>query len=66
MKEYNPLSMKAEEFISHEEILETLKYADENKDNLTLINELLENARPKKNDKKITCRGLSYKEASVL
>ena len=50
MKEYNPLSMKAEEFISHEEILETLKYADENKDNLTLINELLENARPKKND----------------
>lgn len=66
MKEYNPLSMKAEEFISHEEILETLKYADENKDNLTLINELLENARPKKNDKKITCIGLSYKEASVL
>lgn len=66
MKEYNPLSMKAEEFISHEEILETLKYADENKDNLTLINELLENARPKKNDKKIICRGLSYKEASVL
>ena len=66
MKEYNPLTMKAEEFISHEEILETLKYADENKDNLTLINELLENARPKKNDKKIICRGLSYKEASVL
>ena len=41
---YNPKSLKAEEFISHEEILDTLKYADENKDNMTLINEILENA----------------------
>ena len=66
MKEYNPLSMKAEEFISHEEILETLKYADENKDNLPLIKDLLEKARPKRDGKKITCRGLSYREASIL
>lgn len=66
MKEYNPLSMKAEEFISHEEILETLKYADENKDNLPLIEDLLEKARPKRDGKKITCRGLSYREASIL
>ena len=41
---YNPKSLKAEEFISHEEILDTLKYADENKDNMTLINEILEKA----------------------
>ena len=25
---YNPKSMKAEEFISHEEILDTLRYAE--------------------------------------
>ena len=28
---YNPASKKADEFISHEEIMETLQYADENK-----------------------------------
>ena len=28
---YNKNSMKAEEFISHEEIIETLNYAEENK-----------------------------------
>ena len=28
---YNPKSMKAEEFISHEEILRTLEYAEANK-----------------------------------
>ena len=32
---YRVDSMKAEEFISHEEILETLEYADRNKDNLS-------------------------------
>ena len=31
---YNPKSLKAEEFIDHQEVLDTLKYADENKDNL--------------------------------
>jgi hypothetical protein len=31
---YNPKSLKAEEFISHEEVLETLEYAEENKNNL--------------------------------
>ncbi len=33
---YNPKSRKAEEFICHDEILESLKYADENKDNREL------------------------------
>ena len=55
---YNPKSLKAEEFISHEEILDTLKYADENKDNMELINSILEKAAEKK--------GLSHREASVL
>ena len=37
---YNPKSMKAEEFISHEEILRTLEYAEANKNNLELIEEM--------------------------
>lgn len=55
---YNPSSLKAEEFINHEEILETLAYADANKDNLELIDSILEKARERK--------GLSHREASVL
>ena len=34
---YDPKSLKAEEFINHEEILETLRYAEENKHNEALI-----------------------------
>ena len=37
---YNPKSMKADEFISDEEIRETLSYAEKNKDNIELIDEL--------------------------
>ena len=55
---YNPASKIAEEFISHEEILETLKYAEENKNNEALITELIEKAKLRK--------GLSHREASVL
>ena len=55
---YNPKSMKAEEFISDEEIKETLKYADDNKDNLSLVDEILEKAKKRK--------GLSHRDASVL
>lgn len=39
---YNPKSRKAEEFISHEEILESLAYAKKNKDNRKLAEEILE------------------------
>ncbi len=38
---YDPKSMKAEEFISHEEILDTLAYAQENKNNEKLIDAIL-------------------------
>lgn len=55
---YNPKSLKAEEFISHEEVLETLKFADENKDDLKLVDEIIDKAREKK--------GLTHREASVL
>ena len=34
MAEYNVKSLKAEEFISDSEILETIKYAEENKNNI--------------------------------
>ncbi len=55
---YNPKSMEAEEFISHEEILETLEYAEKNKNNAYVIDEILAKAKLKK--------GLSHREASVL
>lgn len=58
MYTYNPSSSKAEEFINHEEILETLAYADANRHNEALIDRILEKARLRK--------GLSHREASVL
>lgn len=66
MAVYDPGSLKADEFINHEEILATLEYADKNKDNIPLINEILEKARPVKKDRGCTCAGLSHREASVL
>ncbi len=63
---YNPKSLHAEEFINHEEIEETLRYAEENKHNLPLIDSILEKARPKKSGKGSVCSGLSHREASVL
>ena len=66
MAVYNPKSMKAEEFINDEEIRATLAYAEENKNNVALIDEILEKARPKKQDKGYVCAGLTHREASVL
>ena len=42
---YDPKSLKAEEFINHEEILDTIRYAEENKHNITLIDEILKKAK---------------------
>jgi 2-iminoacetate synthase len=50
--------MKAEEFIDHQEILDSLAYADANKNNPEVIDAILEKARRRK--------GLSHREASVL
>ena len=63
---YNPKSLHAEEFINDEEILETLKYADENKDNVELIDSILEKAKPIKTATGTICKGLTHREASVL
>ncbi len=66
MFEYNPKSLKAEEFIHDGEIRETLAWAEANKDNLPLIHEILEKARPRKTENGWTCAGLSHREASLL
>ena len=55
---YNPKSRKAEEFINHDEVLASLKYADENKNNVELIDKILGKAKLGK--------GLSHREAAVL
>lgn len=66
MIQYDPKSMKAEEFIHDGEILDTLAYAEANKDNLELVDEILEKARPKKTATGYVCSGLTHREASVL
>lgn len=66
MNIYDPHSLKAEEFINHEEIMETLRYAEENKHNIALIDSLLEKARPKTKGQSVVCAGLTHREASVL
>lgn len=55
---YNPKSLKADEFISDEEIKATLAFADEHKNDLEYIDKILDKARLRK--------GLDHREASVL
>lgn len=55
---YNPKSLLAEEFIDHQEVLDTLAYAEAHKNDPALINEIIEKAKARK--------GLSHREASVL
>ena len=55
---YDPKSLKAEEFICHQEVLDTLAFADKNKNNRELIDQVLEKARQRK--------GLSHREAILL
>lgn len=58
MYKYDKTSLKAEEFINDGEIKATLKYADENKDNMELIDKIIEKAKLRK--------GIDHREASVL
>ncbi len=55
---YDPKSLIADEFINDGEILDTLSYADANKDNIELIDSIIEKAKERK--------GLSHREASLL
>ena len=58
MSSYDPKSLHAEEFINDAEILDSLAWADRNKNNKEVIEQILEKARQ--------CRGLSHREASAL
>ena len=55
---YDPKSRKAEDFIDHQEILDSLAYADAHKNDAAVIDVILEKARLRK--------GLTHREASVL
>ncbi len=55
---YDVMSKQAEEFISDEEIQETLAYAQKNKSNRELIDSIIEKAKKYK--------GISHREAAVL
>ena len=55
---YDRKSMKADDFINHDEIMETLSYAEANKANRALIESLIEKAKKRK--------GLEHREAAVL
>ena len=55
---YDVKSSIATEFINHEEILETIEYAEQNKNNKELIEGIL--------DKANRCNGLTHREAAVL
>ena len=66
MAKYDPKSLKAEEFINDEEVLDTIKYAEEHKNDLDLIDQILEKAKPKKSGNGYVCTGLTHREASVL
>lgn len=55
---YDVNSKKAEEFINHEEILDTIAFAEKNKNNRELIEDILKKAEEYK--------GVSHREAAVL
>ena len=64
MTKYDPTSMCADEFINHQEILDTLAYAEANKNNRELIDEILRKAqRTSLGDH---CAALTHREAAVL
>mgnify|MGYP006889091683 CR=1 FL=1 len=50
---YDVNSKHADDFINHEEILETLAYADENKNNMKLIDAIIEKAKKRKDKQKV-------------
>ena len=58
MSNYNSKSPNAVEFICDEEIKATLRFAEENKDDVEAMKAVLERARD--------CKGLTYREAAQL
>ena len=66
MSVYNVKSKNAQEFINHQEILDTLEYAEQNKRNAALIDSILEKARPKVDKMGAHNTALTHREAAVL
>ena len=58
MIKYDVRSRKADEFINHGEITDTLKWAEENRENIELVNSIL--------DRAADCGGLTHREAALL
>lgn len=63
---YDPSSSRADEFINHQEILDTLAFADEHKHDLRLIDKILDKAQPNLNPARDHCSALSHRDAAVL
>ena len=55
---YDPKSLRAEDFIDHDEVLASLEYANKYADNADIVDQIIEKARQRK--------GLTHREASVL
>lgn len=55
---YNPKSMHAEEFVDDNEVLDSLKCAEDNKNNKELIKSIIERAKE--------CKGITHREAAIL
>ena len=55
---YDPKSLRAEDFIDHDEVLVSLEYANKYADNADIVDQIIEKARQRK--------GLTHREASVL
>ncbi|RRD95741.1 [FeFe] hydrogenase H-cluster radical SAM maturase HydG [Clostridiales bacterium COT073_COT-073] len=58
MVTYHPASGKTEEFICHQEIMDTIEYAKANKHDRALLLSILAKAR--------ACQGISHREAALL
>ena len=58
---YDVNSKCADDFINHEEILETLAYADENKENIELIDAIIEKAKKRLPPGSFRPAGLSHR-----
>ncbi|MGI6590786.1 MAG: [FeFe] hydrogenase H-cluster radical SAM maturase HydG [Eggerthellaceae bacterium] len=63
---YDPKSLCADEFINDQEILDTLEYAQQHKNDLDLCHEILEKAKPNLHPARDHCAVISHREASVL
>ncbi|MEG1027584.1 MAG: [FeFe] hydrogenase H-cluster radical SAM maturase HydG [Oscillospiraceae bacterium] len=55
---YNPQSHIAEDFINHQEILDSIEYAKQNKENIALANQILDRAE--------NLKGITHQEALLL